>query len=566
MHVVGDHEARGSPSPEALLEALAQAERERGEGLGGASQDLNDSIVTDDDLLAMEMGPEGPPGPSQDSQSPPGPSRPARGPGPGPGPAATSGAPGDRDEGMRVVLSLRSGLGEAPPAPSQDGPGGGGAAPAGPGPPAILVDAAEWEEISRATEPRGPPPPGAAGPPPGSPGGSSRSMSGLSDGAGGGGPRTPPGGAPPALPDVEDLGGGVADWTARALYLGMAAVTKLTAYCERQVVIQMQLSLRPPPTPAMERGVALHEALEREVLGPRVPLPTATTEDRVAAELAEAVANLRVLLREGRTREVGLWACVRGHWLSGKMDELRVVRERGRPRLVVSDTKVKSGCRLPGQREMTAHEMQVVTYREMLATATRDAGAWARGLLARLSELPADGRTGPVDVDGPLSPGVAEAVAEAAGLGPAGPAPTVRGCVASLASHLDLLPPLSGALAGEVEYRSADEGGAVLGTNVIELTDGLLDEHGRWLERATGYLEGRRAPGEGDEWVCRNCWYRDVCPVGRERGGQSPLGRAELARQVRRLRGEPSAAPSPEGSPRPPARGSPGAASPRGGL
>lgn len=74
-------------------------------------------------------------------------------------------------------------------------------------------------------------------------------------------------------------------------------------------------------TPAMKAGTKIHKKLEREV-HEVVPVKTKTPEDRFGLKLLNIIQGLRTLRETGMTRELPVFALVRGMFVRGIIDEI----------------------------------------------------------------------------------------------------------------------------------------------------------------------------------------------------------------------------------------------------
>ncbi|KAG9126774.1 hypothetical protein FRC07_002010 [Ceratobasidium sp. 392] len=69
-------------------------------------------------------------------------------------------------------------------------------------------------------------------------------------------------------------------------------------------------------------GTTIHKKLEREIRPTEITVTTKTREDRWGLKLLDMLSNIRILIDEGRCREMPVMGFIHGHFVSGVIDEI----------------------------------------------------------------------------------------------------------------------------------------------------------------------------------------------------------------------------------------------------
>ncbi|KAL6748056.1 exonuclease V [Haematococcus lacustris] len=142
------------------------------------------------------------------------------------------------------------------------------------------------------------------------------------------------------------------------------SVTDLTAaeWCALQTAYQTATGRRKAATASMTQGSNIHEQLEREVIVDQVDVEVDSAEDELALQLLNAVAAIRQLVLEGLTRELRMFAKIRGQWLVGVIDQLELTEEG---KVSMTETKTRRKKEKPPAEQVTTARLQVCMYQVM---------------------------------------------------------------------------------------------------------------------------------------------------------------------------------------------------------
>lgn len=112
----------------------------------------------------------------------------------------------------------------------------------------------------------------------------------------------------------------------------------------------------------LARGVAVHDAIEREIQPVALTFRLAAPADEWALSLLQFAAGLYVARTRGCAREVPVVGYVHGRMVRGIVDELR----HDGCTLTLSDTKTRRSSRLPPEMDQLQARLQVMLYKRLV--------------------------------------------------------------------------------------------------------------------------------------------------------------------------------------------------------
>ncbi|CAE6454408.1 unnamed protein product [Rhizoctonia solani] len=157
--------------------------------------------------------------------------------------------------------------------------------------------------------------------------------------------------------------------------------------------IQVQQEVAIKNDRVLKKGTAVHKKLEREIRPIEVEITPNTREDTWGLKLLNMISNLRILIDEGRCREMPVMGFVHGHFVTGVIDEIWASNT---PRSAVSrethiqepsssfsgskdsgwaggtihilDNKTRGTNSLPRSRDALQSRLQLMLYKRLLDT------------------------------------------------------------------------------------------------------------------------------------------------------------------------------------------------------
>ncbi|MDE1860944.1 MAG: PD-(D/E)XK nuclease family protein [Candidatus Micrarchaeota archaeon] len=129
-------------------------------------------------------------------------------------------------------------------------------------------------------------------------------------------------------------------------------------WCEKQMELNYLHGTK--YTPAMDKGQAIHAAMQVEVYKPLTVEP-ASFSDRMYKTAYENIMTLNTLVEKRMARELKVYGSINGYSLVGQIDELRM--EDGSV-VVVENKTTESGRLTP--KYTKPHQVQAMLYRKML--------------------------------------------------------------------------------------------------------------------------------------------------------------------------------------------------------
>lgn len=139
----------------------------------------------------------------------------------------------------------------------------------------------------------------------------------------------------------------------------------LTITTPRGTVMEPDWSSMEQKEAVMEKGSAIHEDIERDVLPVQVTIRVETREDEWALLLLQFATGLYILQTSGRTREVPVFGVIHGKLIRGIIDELHL-DERGE--IVLLETKTRSSATIPSRIDQQQAHWQCMIYRRLLVS------------------------------------------------------------------------------------------------------------------------------------------------------------------------------------------------------
>ncbi|XP_059626747.1 exonuclease V, chloroplastic-like [Cornus florida] len=169
--------------------------------------------------------------------------------------------------------------------------------------------------------------------------------------------------------DIEDLGGGsrgvpvpksLLHQFRRKRGLAVTDITK-TEWCEKQMEFFLNFG-RPRITKAIEAGRARHIQLEEEVVK-RIKVCVESKEDVWAVKFMKFILGANQLLLDGLTRELPLIGFVKGVWMVGVIDEIRMPVTENERNPILVETKTRVQATIPSEPQRRNGRLQLMCYK-----------------------------------------------------------------------------------------------------------------------------------------------------------------------------------------------------------
>ncbi|CAA3009604.1 exonuclease V, chloroplastic [Olea europaea subsp. europaea] len=188
--------------------------------------------------------------------------------------------------------------------------------------------------------------------------------------------KTPKPTATVSSPDIEDSGR--VDWDSSPLKkrnIGPDSllhrfrqkrslfVTDITAtdWCEKETEFSLLFG-GPKMTKAIKEGSARHLELEKElIINEKVPVKS--DEEVWALNFLNFIVGANQLMSKGRTRELKVVGFVEGIWMTGKIDEIRVLLTGSERYATLVETKTREQRKLPGEPQRRNGRLQMMCYK-----------------------------------------------------------------------------------------------------------------------------------------------------------------------------------------------------------
>ncbi|KAF8600895.1 hypothetical protein BDV93DRAFT_525147 [Ceratobasidium sp. AG-I] len=122
----------------------------------------------------------------------------------------------------------------------------------------------------------------------------------------------------------------------------------------------------------LKKGSAVHKKLEREIRPVEAEVTTTTPEDRWGLKLLKMLSSVRILIDEGRCREMPVMGFVHGQFVSGIIDELTRTPiapsslSNSFSRIHVIDNKTRSLRSMPNDADTLPSQLQLMLYKRLL--------------------------------------------------------------------------------------------------------------------------------------------------------------------------------------------------------
>ncbi len=131
-------------------------------------------------------------------------------------------------------------------------------------------------------------------------------------------------------------------------------------WCEKQMELSYMYGFK--TNPAMDKGSAIHQRMQREVYK-ELTVPPTTWPDSMYKQAYDNVLTINTLLEKGMARELKIYGAVNGYLVVGQIDELRI--SGGRVMIVENKTTRSAGGPMSPQYTKP-HIVQIMMYRKML--------------------------------------------------------------------------------------------------------------------------------------------------------------------------------------------------------
>uniref|UniRef100_A0A7N0R8K3 Exonuclease V n=1 Tax=Kalanchoe fedtschenkoi TaxID=63787 RepID=A0A7N0R8K3_KALFE len=308
-----------------------------------------------------------------------------------------------------------------------------------------------------------------------------------------------------SVSDIEDSGGG-GEGSRKKIRVGSESlldrfrrrkglsVTDFTAaeWCEKQTEYGLVLG-RQRPTKAMKAGLARHTELEEEVVK-RVKVDVKSVEDTWALRLMNFIVGAQQLVLEGLTRELPVLGCIKGVWVVGIIDELRMPLGSCDNYPTLVDTKTRKRDSLPAEPQRRNGRLQLMCYKYL----------WDNQIM---NEFPSTQLFNFFSLDPHciLSDDIQETTANSGY-----EAKTLDDVLRSFRTMCSMLRPAQDKLL--LRYEFQDNNSLILEDSFDYDDEWVKSNIQQGLEFWRGEREANYAP-EDERWKCRFCGFSSVCPI-----------------------------------------------------